>query len=105
MVAGQTAEGRPNFTMESIYLGLSCSGGSELNLSADALNVTLDRNITLHNTSDLFSGIVPASKVEGINKLFGNTYASPNAVAVTGPFETLGRPVYCRVRLGQVPRH
>lgn len=53
MIAGLPSEGTSNFTLETQYLDLACSDGSQV--PEDALNATLEGKIIYHNASNFFA--------------------------------------------------
>ncbi len=70
MIAGLPSVGSSNFTIQSSYLDLSCSNGTDVNGSTESLNATLDGRLTVHNASNLFFGPVPTYDVDGPNSFF-----------------------------------
>jgi hypothetical protein len=67
MIAGLPSEGISNFTLETQYLDLVCSDGSQV--PQDTLNATLEGKITYHNSSNLFTDLAVAA-VPGLSNSF-----------------------------------
>lgn len=67
MIAGLPSEGTSNFTLETQYLDLVCSDGTQV--PEGTLNATLEGKITYHNSSNLFTDLAAAA-VPGLSNSF-----------------------------------